>query len=196
MLYVLIMYCVGNCPAWLPAPNDVLFYSKLADCQAEMAKLSNNSTDPWYGGITDDGERIGPMQYRQTCATVYAEPEQIDRIIIPTQLERLIADYQADRKAHPVCALGDDTKCLEHDPPQPSDPCKSDSGAFCNVTLKFPKTIVNLTSSGSCSVGEYAVWRGNKLACKNPDTKKIQPACAGPFKGRCAADAHPKGNKP
>lgn len=87
MLYVAILYCVGFCPAYLPAPNGVLFYSSLADCKASVARIASGVAGKVFGA---DGKLMPHTHFAETCATMYADPEQLDRILNPEKLRKLL----------------------------------------------------------------------------------------------------------
>jgi hypothetical protein len=89
MLYVIIMYCTGFCPSEAMAPpSDALFYSSYADCQAHLKEFPDFKPQRLAGSPIDTAEK-------QTCARVLAEPKQLDRILIPEQLEKLLKEYKA-----------------------------------------------------------------------------------------------------
>ena len=89
MLYVAILYCVGFCPASLPPPDGVLFYSSLADCKASIAGMGDSKGDRVIGA---DGKPMPHTRFLSTCATMYADPEQLDRILNPEKLRKLLDD--------------------------------------------------------------------------------------------------------
>jgi hypothetical protein len=95
MLYVAILYCVGFCPASLPAPNGVLFYSSLADCKATIASMNAHQSSRVIGA---DGKPMPHTRFLSTCATMYADPEQLDRILNPEKLEKLLRDAAVGQK--------------------------------------------------------------------------------------------------
>jgi hypothetical protein len=91
MLYVLILYCTGFCPASL-GPQSVMFYSSLTDCKAAIGK------DMWVTTFTGPGGK--PMRkthFRQNCAEMFADPEQLDRILNPEKLRKLLDDNGVKR---------------------------------------------------------------------------------------------------
>jgi hypothetical protein len=88
MLWILLIYCVGTCPAYWSGPDDVLFYSSLADCKKEMVKLGKIDGNV-FG---EDGKLLPHAHFLQKCAHMYAEPEQLDRILNPAKLEKLLRD--------------------------------------------------------------------------------------------------------
>jgi hypothetical protein len=177
VLYVLIMYCTGVCPGWMPPPSGVLFFSKLADCRAEIAK-HQDIIDMTMSG--PDGKAMPDTRFQQTCSTMYAEPKQLDRILVPSQLEQLLKDYNADRAAHPTCVATLKGQCVEHDPRLKSDKCNG--SAIC--VADGP----SFTSIGSCRVGEFYTWPDGATApmCENPKTRQLAPPCDKQFAGRCA----------
>lgn len=87
-MYILILYCSGFCPSWLPAPNGVLFYSSLAECQATMTRMGDSTGHVFDG----KGKLMAHTHFKETCATMYAEPEQLDRILNPKKLEQFLKD--------------------------------------------------------------------------------------------------------
>lgn len=89
MLYVLIMYCTGFCGPLIPPPSDVLLFTSYADCQQKMDSISL--------GPTMNGKKTSKMQIKQTCARVFSDPEQLDRILNPEKLGKALAE----QKAHP-----------------------------------------------------------------------------------------------
>ena len=94
MLYILILYCSGFCPASLPAPDDVLFYSSLADCKASIARMGDSKGERVIGA---EGKPMPHTRFLFTCATMYAAPEQLDRILNPEKLRKLLDDNGVKR---------------------------------------------------------------------------------------------------
>lgn len=91
MIYALIMYCTGFCPAELIGPpSDVLLFTSYADCQEELKKYSGfeMNPNPLPGSPIKTGQK-------ETCARVFADPKQLDRLLRPDQLGRMLKDYEA-----------------------------------------------------------------------------------------------------
>jgi hypothetical protein len=84
MIYVLIMYCSGICPANLPPPSGVLLYTSLTDCEEHRALFYATKI------IGPDGKPVTNVKMLETCSTVYAEPKQLDRLLDPQKLEQLL----------------------------------------------------------------------------------------------------------
>lgn len=89
MLYALIMYCTGLCPATFPPPSGVLLYTSLADCEADKAKFDIST-----GRVVDEhGKPIPNVKMRQTCATMYSDPKQLDRLLNPKKLAQMLEEH-------------------------------------------------------------------------------------------------------
>jgi hypothetical protein len=88
MLYVLIMYCSGLCPDNFPPPNGVLFYTSWDDCQAELKALANTTKI-----VDEKGRVLRGTHEKKTCAHLYGDKKQFDRLFDPKQLEQLLKEH-------------------------------------------------------------------------------------------------------
>jgi hypothetical protein len=87
LIYVQIAYCSGLCPDNFPPPSGVLLYTSLADCQ------ENLQTFPSRGEIVDEKGRVmlGTHE-KMTCASVFGDKKQFDRLFDPQQLAQLLKE--------------------------------------------------------------------------------------------------------
>ena len=108
MLYVLIMYCSGFCGPLTSPPSDVLFFTSYADCQRSLSKM------PVLAEITRDGRHA---EFKETCARVFADPGQLDRLLDVNKLKKMLADYKAHgdgwRPWRPSAAVLKQYRCAE-----------------------------------------------------------------------------------
>lgn len=77
MLYVLILYCSGLCPSSRSAPDGVLLFTSLQDCKTALAATASITKAKIFDA---NGKQMRHTFQKQTCAHMYADPKQLDRL--------------------------------------------------------------------------------------------------------------------
>lgn len=167
MLYVIILYCTGFCPAeFIGPPSDVLFFSNYADCKAELKEHGplQMSPNPLPGSPIK-------TEKRETCARVFADPKQLDRILKSDQLGPALDEYKAHGDGwKPWVPKGCEGKivCTPNDM---VGPCGKGMDFGCLFKPKeSPKAVKPMSCSGP-------ICGSSGL----PVTKWVTPPCDGPI---------------